>query len=105
MPAYRARGAPGADANARNISLEFSLSRMQIFILFALVYAASFSILAVLLILETEICPHSLRRMLADKRLLAPLTPEEEKAQVDLRATRARRLKNLQAADPRQAPS
>jgi hypothetical protein len=78
---------------------------MQIFILFAVVYAASFSILAVLLVLETEFCPHSIRKMLADKRLPAPLTPEEEKAQVDLRATRARRLKTFQAADQRQPPS
>ena len=73
---------------------------MSLFILLAVVFAVGFLALAVLLVLETELCPHSVRKMLK-KRAALPLTRAEEEAKLDLRAAHSRRLKKIQLDDRR----
>ena len=74
---------------------------MLIFFLFATVYVAGFFILAALIVLETELCPHSIREMLAKRHVPVPLTPQEEETKVDLRAARSLRMKNFHVGDHR----
>lgn len=84
-------------ASARNESLRPAFDYMSLFILLAVVFAAGFLALAVLIVLETELCPQSARKMLK-KRAALPMTLEEEEAKRSLQAAHTLRLKKLQLA-------
>ena len=67
---------------------------MYILVLLVVVFAAGFIVLVGLIVLETDLCPHSVRRFLQRRQ---PLSENEEQAKVDLRKTHSRRLKRLEA--------
>jgi hypothetical protein len=66
---------------------------MDLLILLVVVFAAGPIGLVGLIVLETDLCPHSVRRFLQKHR--QPLSENEEQAKVDLRMTHSRRLKKL----------
>ena len=69
---------------------------MEILFLFLAVFAAGFLGLLSLIVIETELCPHWLRRILK-RHAKPPPTAEDEQAKSKVRKGHARRLKGLEA--------
>jgi hypothetical protein len=67
---------------------------MQISVLLALIYVAGFVGLATLLVLETDLCPQALRRLLAKRSAPAPATLEEKEAKQAAHSLRLKRLRH-----------
>lgn len=68
---------------------------MDILILLVVVFAAGVIGLVSLIVLETDLCPRSVRKFLHKHQ--QPLSEDEEQAKVHLRKSHSRRLKKLEA--------